>query len=64
MGDEVLAIDDEIRDAIVSDPSVANLRRLAVQHGMVQLHQDGFRKVREGITTIEEILQIAGDVTA
>ncbi|NUQ65000.1 MAG: Flp pilus assembly complex ATPase component TadA [Pirellulales bacterium] len=60
---ELLVIDDELRDAIVSDPSVGNLRRIAVRHGMIQLQQDGFRKVREGITTIEEILQVAGDVT-
>jgi type IV pilus assembly protein PilB len=29
---------------------------------MITLRQDGFRKVREGITTIEEILHICGDV--
>ncbi len=60
---ELLTIDDELRDAIVSDPSIGNLRRIALRHGMVQLYQDGFRKVREGITTIEEVLQIAGDAT-
>jgi type IV pilus assembly protein PilB len=60
---ELLAIDDELRDAIVADPSVGNLRRIALRHGMLPLHQDGFRKIREGITTIEEILQVAGEVT-
>ena len=29
---------------------------------MITLRQDGFRKVREGITTIEEILHITGDI--
>jgi type IV pilus assembly protein PilB len=60
---ELLIIDDELRDAIVADPSVSNLRRIASRRGMVQLHQDGFRKVREGITSVEEILQVAGDVS-
>ncbi len=61
---ELLIIDDELRDAIVSDPSIGNLRRIAQHHGMIQLQQDGFRKVREGITTIEEILQVAGEASA
>ena len=29
---------------------------------MITLRHDGFRKVREGITTVEEIFQIVGDV--
>ena len=29
---------------------------------MITLQHDGFRKVREGITTIEEILHIVGDI--
>jgi hypothetical protein len=29
---------------------------------MITLQHDGFRKVREGITTIEEVLHVAGDV--
>ena len=33
-----------------------------VRDGMVELREDGFRKVREGITTVEEILHIAGEV--
>ena len=33
-----------------------------MRDGMITLRHDGFRKVREGITTIEEILHIAGDV--
>jgi type IV pilus assembly protein PilB len=59
---ELLVVDDELRDAIVSDPSVGPIRRLAAEHGMVFLAHDGFRKVREGITTVEEILYIAGDI--
>lgn len=58
---ELLLITDEIRDVIVSDPAVGAIRKLALAGGMVTLRQDGFRKVREGVTTIEEILQVAGD---
>jgi len=61
---ELLVIDDELRDAIVSDASVGNIRRIAAAHGMVTLAHDGFRKVREGMTTIEEVFQIVGDAPA
>ncbi len=59
---ELLVIDDELRDAIVADAPIGELRKIANRHGMVTLRHDGFRKVREGITTVEEILHIAGDV--
>ena len=59
---ELLLINDELRDAIVADPSINNLRRLALAGGMIDLAHDGFRKVREGLTTIEEVLHIAGDL--
>jgi len=58
---ELLLMDDEIRDTIVSDSSVTAIRDIAQRRGMVTLRHDGFRKVREGITTIEEVLHVAGD---
>lgn len=61
---EVLVLDDELRDYIVSDPSLGGIRRMALARGMITLHVDGFRKVREGITTIEEVFQVAGAVQA
>jgi len=60
---ELLLINDELRDTIVSDPTIGQIRKLAANQGMVTLAHDGFRKVREGITTIEEIFHIAGDVS-
>ncbi len=59
---ELLVITDELRDAIVADPSIGAIRRLAAKQGMITLAQDGFRKVREGLTTIEEVFQVAGEV--
>jgi type II secretory ATPase GspE/PulE/Tfp pilus assembly ATPase PilB-like protein len=50
-----------MRDVIVADPAIGAIRKLALAGGMITLRQDGFRKVREGITTVEEILQVAGD---
>jgi type IV pilus assembly protein PilB len=59
---ELLVLDDEIRDMVISDPSISAVREIARHRGMVTLRQDGFRKIREGITTVEEVLRIAGDV--
>jgi len=58
---ELLSLDDEIRDAVVSSSSLGVIRELARRKGMISLAFDGFRKVREGITTIEEVLQTAGE---
>ncbi|MGE0757190.1 MAG: GspE/PulE family protein [Pirellulaceae bacterium] len=58
---ELFTMDDETRDAIVREASIAELRRVGLKHGMVTLRMDGFRKIREGITTVEEILHISGE---
>ena len=58
---ELLNIDDQLRDAIASTPNIGVIRQIAVRGGMITLGHDGFRKVREGITTVEEIFQIVGD---
>ncbi|MCH8193320.1 MAG: Flp pilus assembly complex ATPase component TadA [Planctomycetes bacterium] len=58
---ELLVINDQLRDVIVSDPSIVPIRNIARDRGMVTLQHDGFRKVREGITTVEEIMHISGE---
>ncbi|HEX4129476.1 MAG TPA: ATPase, T2SS/T4P/T4SS family [Pirellulales bacterium] len=58
---ELLSIDDSMRDAIISGASVIQIRELAAKRGMVTLRRDGFRKVREGLTTIEELLHVVGE---
>ncbi len=55
---ELLTIDDPMRDAILAKPGIAALRKAASDAGMISLGRDGFRKVREGIATAEEVLQI------
>ena len=58
---ELLVMTDELRDAVVAGKSIGELRRIALANGMITLRHDGFRKVREGITSVEEIMHIAGD---
>ena len=61
---ELLVVTDALRDAIVAGKSITDLRRIALNDGMITLRHDGFRKVREGLTSVEEIMHIAGDFMA
>ncbi|MEQ8788105.1 MAG: ATPase, T2SS/T4P/T4SS family [Pirellulaceae bacterium] len=58
---EVLVVNDELRDAVVADVPISTLRRVAEKGGMITLRHDGFRKVKEGITTVEEVLHVVGE---
>ncbi|MDH5762586.1 MAG: type II secretion system ATPase GspE [Nitrospinota bacterium] len=55
---ELLVINDEIRPLILSNASSQEIRERAVQCGMKTLRQDGWRKVLEGVTTVEEIIRV------
>jgi type IV pilus assembly protein PilB len=60
---ELLFVNDELRDAVVAGKSVAELRRIAGCYDMITLRHDGFRKIREGLTSLDEVIQICGDVS-
>ena len=55
---EMLVIDDTYRDIITKNPTVTELRRLCRERGMVSLRDAGFAKVREGVTTIDEVMRV------
>ncbi|MCM8811525.1 MAG: GspE/PulE family protein [Candidatus Omnitrophica bacterium] len=52
---ECLFIDEEMRKLITRRPTADELRKLAKEHGMRTLHEDGVAKVKAGITTQEEL---------
>jgi len=58
---EIFLIDDEIEKFILKNPSIADLREMAIKKGMTTMKQDGLMKVLEGITTIEEIERVMGE---
>ena len=58
---EMLVLDDGFRDLVATRPSVTQLRRYAYTRGMVGLREDGLRKLRRGVTTIEEVLRATED---
>ena len=54
---EVMEITDELRELIIIGASAIELRRKAIECGMLTLRRSGLQKIREGITTIEEVVK-------
>ena len=54
---EVMEISDGIRDLIVVQAISREIRRKALEEGMLTLRMSGIEKIKAGITTIEEVLR-------
>jgi type IV pilus assembly protein PilB len=54
---EVMEISEELRELVLVGASGLELRRKAVDEGMITLRQSGLRKVKDGMTTIEEVVR-------
>jgi type IV pilus assembly protein PilB len=52
---EVMEIGDELRELILVGASALEIRKKAVEEGMITLRRSGLHKVTEGVTTIEEV---------
>lgn len=55
---EVLVADNEIREAILRRASANEIKKIAIKNGMTTMFEDGFQKVKDGLTTIEEVLRV------
>lgn len=55
---ELLPVTDKIRELILSRADAGAIRASAVAGGMVLLREDGWEKVRRGVTTIEEVVRV------
>jgi type IV pilus assembly protein PilB len=55
-----MTMTDAVRRLILAGASHDELRREASAHGMRTLRDAGFDKVREGITSISEVLRVLG----
>ena len=54
---EVMEVTDEIRELILIGASALELRKKAIEDGMITLRESGLHKIRGGITTIEEVVR-------
>jgi general secretion pathway protein E/type IV pilus assembly protein PilB len=62
---ELMVTGDTIRDMCVQRVNASVIRQQALKEGMITLRKDGWRKVLQGKTTIDEIARVtAGDIIA
>lgn len=54
---EVMEVTDEIKDLILAKAHSKEIKRKAMEQGMITLRRSGLIKIREGITSIEEVLR-------
>jgi general secretion pathway protein E/type IV pilus assembly protein PilB len=61
---ELMVTGDTIRDMCVQRVNAAVIRNQALKEGMITLRQDGWRKVLQGKTTMDEVARVtAGDIS-
>jgi len=58
---EILTMSEEIKAAMSETVSEYQMRELAKQQGMITMQQDGVLKALEGLTSVQEILRVAGE---
>ncbi|GAA3775531.1 hypothetical protein GCM10022240_28950 [Microbacterium kribbense] len=56
---EVMTMTDELQQLIVTRATGSEIRQQAIAQGMVALRDDGWSKVTQGLTTIEEVLRVS-----
>jgi type IV pilus assembly protein PilB len=54
---EVMEVTDDIRELILIGASALELRKKAIDDGMITLRESGLHKIRGGVTTIEEVVR-------
>ncbi len=55
---EVMLLNEEIREAILKGASTGDLRDLGCKYGMKTLRESGLQKIREGTTTVDEVVRV------
>ena len=55
---ELLPVTESVKELVLSRADAGTLRAKAVAEGMRLLREDGWEKVRRGITTVEEVLRV------
>lgn len=54
---EVMEVSDEIKDIILAKAHSKEIKKKAIEQGMITLRRSGLLKIKEGITSIEEVLR-------
>jgi len=54
---EIMEASEAVRELVIRNAPLADLRNLAVEEGMSPLRLSGLTKVRDGVTTLEEVVR-------
>jgi len=54
----MMELDDEIRQRIMNSEDASQLTQAARRNGMRNLREDGWMKVRDGLTTVDEVMRV------
>jgi len=52
-----MEVTEELRELILVGASGLELKRKAIESGMITLRRSGLRKVMQGVTTMEEVVR-------
>jgi type II secretory ATPase GspE/PulE/Tfp pilus assembly ATPase PilB-like protein len=55
---ELMELNDEIRSLVMKDSDAGVLTEAARRHGMRSLREDGWLKIENGVTTVEEVIRV------
>lgn len=58
---EVIERNDKLENLIMSSAGVSEIKKAAIEDGMITMAQDGLLKVLQGITEIEEVFRVTGE---
>lgn len=58
---EILLVDEVIRKTVLSNAEADAIAKIARENGMRTLREAGLERVREGLTTIEEIMRVTSE---
>ncbi len=59
---ELMQVDDEIRKLIMKNADAGVLTDMARRNGMRNLREDGWMKIREGVTTVAEVMRVTQEL--
>lgn len=56
---ELVPMSDEIGHEILENSPASKMEKTAIEQGMITLNQDGYLRVIEGVTTLEEVMRVS-----
>ena len=59
---EMMQVDDEMRKMVMANADAAALTLAARRNGMRNLREDGWLKIRDGITTVSEVMRVTQEL--